>query len=445
MRAAPEGGPTDETSQSSNGGFHFRADGRSSGSGHKLMQMAGQPDERKDSAERELVAEKRRYRVLTTSDAKAIAAREVAEADLKGKVEFGLPEIDDRYHIWRVPLVTPEAQEKVGEIVIDAKTSLIQANRTTDPEVLRARLANGNGTVPKPKRRKRAPKIVRSTLRNSILLGDSEETLAQLPAGSVDLAFTSPPYYNARPDYTDYVSYQDYLLKIQKVIQQIHRVLAEGRFFVMNVSPVLLRRASRNEASKRIAVPFDMHRLFTEEGFTFIDDIIWEKPSGAGWATGRGRRFAADRNPLQYKAVPVTEYVLVYRKETDHLIDWNIRNHPDPEAVERSKIVGDYDRTNVWRIKPASSKLHPAIFPVALAERVIRYYSFQGDVVLDPFAGIGTVGQAAVPLKRRFVLAENDPDYVDEIRRRAVEWLGADAREVLCVGCQPLDVSGVLL
>ncbi len=51
-----------------------------------------------------------------------------------------------------------------------------------------------------------------------------------------------------------------------------------------------------------------------------MDDVHWVKPEGAGWANGRGRRFAADRNPLQYKPVPVTEYVLVYRKHTDSLI-----------------------------------------------------------------------------------------------------------------------------
>ena len=405
--------------------------------------MASKPG--RNGNEGRLVSEQRQYRVLTTSDAKEIAAVEIDNLGLAADaVGFGLPEIDDRYHIWRVPLVAPASKEKVGEIVIDARTSLVQANRTTEAEVLTARLENGTKKNP-PRRKRQTPKIVRSTLRNTLLLGDSEEVLPELPAGSVDLAFTSPPYYNARPDYTDYISYEEYLLKIRKVIQQVHRVLAEGRFFVMNVAPVLVRRASRSEASKRIAVPFDMHRLFVEEGFTFIDDIVWEKPSGAGWATGRGRRFAADRNPLQYKAVPVTEYVLVYRKETDHLIDWNIRNHPDPDAVERSKIVGDYEKTNIWRIKPSSSKLHPAIFPKELAERVIRYYSFEGDVVRDPFAGIGTVGAAAVPLGRRFVLAEKDPAYMDEIRRRSVEWLGADAKQILAVGCRPPDVSGVLV
>jgi DNA modification methylase len=402
------------------------------------------PSELRDpSGERRLVSESRNYSVLTTEDAKTIAAVSLAENGLGDGMSFGLPEIDDRYHVWRVPLVTEAGREKIGEVVIDAKSAAIQPNRTTTAEVLQARLERKNAE-PKKRARGRAPQIELSPLANTILQGDSEETLRQLPAGSVDLAFTSPPYYNARPDYTDYVGYDEYLERIAEVIRQVHRVLAEGRFFVMNVAPVLLRRASRNEASRRIAVPFDMHRLFTEEGFTFIDDIIWEKPSGAGWATGRGRRFAADRNPLQYKAVPVTEYVLVYRKNTDRLIDWNIRNHPDPGAVERSKVDGDYETTNVWRIKPAHSRLHPAVFPVALAERVIRYYSFEGDVVLDPFAGIGTVGRAAVTMDRRFVLAEKNPDYVDEIRRRAVDWLGAAAAEVTCVGCEAPDTSGVI-
>jgi DNA modification methylase len=81
---------------------------------------------------------------------------------------------------------------------------------------------------------------------------------------------------------------EEYLLKMRKIIHQAHRVLNEGRFFVMNIAPVLIRRASRNQASKRIPVPFDMHQVFTQEGFDFIDDIIWVKPEGAGWATGRG-------------------------------------------------------------------------------------------------------------------------------------------------------------
>lgn len=224
---------------------------------------------------------------------------------------------------------------------------------------------------------------------------------------------------------------------MRQIIRRASRVLNEGRFFVMNTAPVLLRRASRNESSKRLAVPFDLHRIFTEEGFDFIDDIIWVKPEGAGWATGRGRRFAADRNPLQYKAVPVTEYVLVYRKKTDLLIDWHIRNHPDKELVEASKIGDDYERTNIWKIHPAFHSKHPAVFPRELAEKVIRYYSFKGDVVLDLFAGTGTVGAVAAQLGRRFVLFENNPDYIELLRKSVPQWLGEAANEVLWLHCPP--------
>jgi DNA modification methylase len=229
---------------------------------------------------------------------------------------------------------------------------------------------------------------------------------------------------------------------MRQVINRIHRVLNEGRFFVINCSPVLLRRASRSQSSKRIAVPFDLHRIFIEEGYDFIDDIIWVKPEGAGWATGRGRRFAADRNPLQYKAVPVTEYVLVYRKRTDLLIDWHIRNHPDREIVSDSKVADDYEHTNIWRIQPNTNSKHPAAFPQELAQKVITYYSFKGDVVLDPFAGSGTVGAAAAKSARRFVLFDVNPEYVQMMRKEAYNWLGPSAKNILCLNCPPaLDLE----
>ncbi|MGH9838426.1 MAG: DNA-methyltransferase [Blastocatellia bacterium] len=392
-----------------------------------------------------LVSEQRKYSVIDVKAAKQVCDVWLQRADLQNAVSYGLPEVDDRYHFWRVPLLNKANKEPIGEIVVDAYTSLILENKSTARDVLEARLLgrNGqaNGQAPLRTAHHNNGSVQLSALRNTIAQGDSEEVLQDLPAGSVDLIFTSPPYYNARPEYTDYLTYEEYLLKIRKVIQQAHRVLAEGRFFVMNVSPVLIRRANRNESSKRIAVPFDMHRLFAEEGYDFIDDIIWEKPEGAGWAVGRGRRFAADRNPLQYKAVSVTEYVLVYRKSTSKLIDWNIRAHPKQELVKSSRIGDDYERTNIWRIKPSHDPRHPAIFPVELAKRVISYYSFKEDVVLDPFAGIGTTGKAATILGRRFVLIEQNPEYVNVICREAEEWLGEEARQVLTINCPPIEAS----
>jgi DNA modification methylase len=379
--------------------------------------------------EKELVSEKRGYLLRTVAEAKEIVLNWLREINLVNAIKLGLPEVDDRYHIWRIPLCN-EQKKTVGEVVIDAYTTEILVDKTTRTEIIIARLLKQDES--KLETRKKPKKEYKlSSLRNTIGFGDCGELLEEMPAESVDLIFTSPPYFNARPEYSEFEEYESYLLKLRQVIRKCHRVLSEGRFFVINISPVLLRRASRNQASKRIAVPFDLHRIFVEEGYDFIDDIIWLKPEGAGWATGRGRRFAADRNPLQYKTVPVTEYVLVYRKHTDLLIDWHIRNHPDQEVVKASKIADGYERTNVWKINPVTNSKHPAAFPVELAEKVITYYSFKGDVVLDPFAGSGTVGLAAASLDRRFVLFESNFNYIELIRKLITEGNKTDLDSVI--------------
>jgi len=386
--------------------------------------------------EKELVSEKRGYLLRTVAEAKEIVLNWLREINLVNAIKLGLPEVDDRYHIWRIPLCN-EQKKTVGEVVIDAYTTEILADRTTRTEIIIARLLKQDES--KLETRKKTKKEYKlSSLRNTIGFGDCGELLEEMPAESVDLIFTSPPYFNARPEYSEFEEYESYLLKLRQVIRKCHRVLSEGRFFVINISPVLLRRASRNQASKRIAVPFDLHRIFVEEGYDFIDDIIWLKPEGAGWATGRGRRFAADRNPLQYKTVPVTEYVLVYRKHTDLLIDWHIRNHPDQEVVKASKIADGYERTNVWKINPVTNSKHPAAFPVELAEKVITYYSFKGDVVLDPFAGSGTVGLAAASLDRRFVLFESNFNYIELIRKLITEGSKTDLDSIIWLNC-PLE------
>jgi hypothetical protein len=177
------------------------------------------------------VAEIRNYQVINTQQAKEISAEWLVRINLNNIVTFGLPEIDDRYHIWRVPLLNKLNQERLGELVIDAKTSLIIEDKSTNITTLEAKLLgrNDNLSISKQKNNKKTYSL--SRLRNTIALGDCEQILQDLPSESIDLVFTSPPYYNARPEYVDYISYEDYLLKIRKVIHNVHRVLAEGRFF----------------------------------------------------------------------------------------------------------------------------------------------------------------------------------------------------------------------
>lgn len=380
---------------------------------NKRVKVSSDIERSKNGRVLAMVSEQRSYSVINTEQAKKITSLYLTK-ELFGleNITFGLPEIYDRYDIWNVPVLYKK--EVIGEIAIDAYTEHVDKKLSSDLSVLgerRKRIDSGE-TVAIKKAGKKKQEYKISELENMLLKGRSENVLKKLPEQSVDMIFTSPPYYNARKQYSEYQTYEDYLTLIRKVVRECHRVLMDGKFFVINSSHVLVPRASRNESSSRIAVPFDIHQIFMEEGFEFIDDIIWEKPEGAGWASGRGRRFSADRNPMQYKAVPVTEYVMVYRKKPALLIDYFIRNHPDQSVIQDSKIADDYEKTNVWYISPARDKRHPAIFPKELAEKVIKYYSFKNDVVLDPFGGIGTTAKAAVELQRRFVLIECSDEYI---------------------------------
>ena len=354
---------------------------------------------------------------LLTRDVRALALnwlREGLPAPLAGALALGLPEWDARLDCWRVALVPAgQPRQPVGELQVDRDGAVIRA---PEPALVAERLkAVATGKPARATARK--ADIAFPPVPNKVVLGDCRAVLPEFPPGSVQLVFTSPPYFNAKPECAEYVDYPSYLDFLEQAFAACHNVLAEGRFLVVNVSPVLVRRTSRSTASKRLPIPFDLHPILDRIGFEFIDDIIWRKPEGAGWHLGRGRRFAADRQPLQYKPVTVTEYLLVYRKKTDRLIDWNLRNHPDRTALERSLILGEYDKTNVWDLTPASHAGHPAVFPEELVSRVIRYYSIEGDSVLDPFAGVGTAGRVAASMGRRFVLVEKRRDYFEVMQR----------------------------
>ena len=391
-----------------------------------------------------LVAERRRYTVTTAAAARRLARAHLARVGVHEGL-LGLPEIDDRYHVWRISL-SGDASAPPAEIVVDAYEAVVDTARSSRLALLQQHSAAAGCRATKARQRREPSDALRhgepgsprlSPLPDLAIRGDAANVLDALPSGSVDLVFTSPPYFNARRSYAEFASYQEYLHLLERVFGQCHRLLGEGRFLVVNVSPVLVRRVGRSSASRRIPVPFHVNAILEELGFEFLDDIHWMKPAGAGWALGRGRRFAADRQPLQYKPVVVTEYLLVYRRATDKLLDWNLRCHPDPEAVRASLIADGYERTNVWQLPPSSDRRHPAPFPEALAERVVSYYSFRGDVVLDPFAGSGTTGRAAHRLARRSVAVDIDPAALAVMRADA-------AAGLLASGTMWLDEDGGL-
>ena len=189
-------------------------------------------------------------------------------------------------------------------------------------------------------------------LKNTVIEGDVRDILKKVDNESIHLTFTSPPYYNAR-DYSIYKSYEEYINFLTDVFAEVHRITKEGRFFILNTSPVIIPRVGRKYSSKRYAIPFDMHSRLTKIGWEFIDDIIWLKPEGS--SKNRVGGFIQHRKPLAYKPNLVTEYLMVYRKKTDKLIDWNIKQY-DKEIIEASKVLGDFSTSNVWEILPESDK-----------------------------------------------------------------------------------------
>ncbi|MGC3976818.1 MAG: DNA methyltransferase [Paludibacteraceae bacterium] len=251
-------------------------------------------------------------------------------------------------------------------------------------------------------------------LKNTIVNADVLEALKFVPDESIHLTFTSPPYYNAR-DYSIYPSYQAYLEFLDKVFQETHRITKEGRFLIVNTSPIIIPRVSRSHSSKRYGIPFDLHPYLVKNGWEFIDDIVWLKPEAS--VKNRVGGFMQHRKPLGYKPNSVTEYLMVYRKSTEKLLDWNIRSY-DSQTVEESKVADGYETTNVWKIDPCFDKVHSAIFPVELCKRVIQYYSYKGDLIFDPFGGSGTVGRTAKALDRLFFLTEQEPKYFEYMQSK---------------------------
>ena len=250
-------------------------------------------------------------------------------------------------------------------------------------------------------------------MKNVVVHGDVLDTLKHVPNASVHLTFTSPPYYNAR-DYSIYSSYEKYLDFLDNVFNEVHRITKEGRFFVLNTSPIIIPRAGRKYASRRYPVPFDIHARLAKMGWEFIDDIIWAKPEKS--AKNRVAGFEVNRKPLTYKANPRTEYVMVYRKKSYKLIDWNLRQYSLAD-VSRSKVDDDYERSNVWDIPPVTDKVHSAVFPLRLCQQVVKLYSFIGDLVFDPFAGSGTLGKSALQSDRYCFMTELQGEYVARIQQ----------------------------
>ena len=220
----------------------------------------------------------------------------------------------------------------------------------------------------------------------------SAEQMAEIPDGAVALAFTSPPY-NVGKEYDADLGLAEYLRLIATVGREVYRVLLPGGRYVVNIANL-----GRSPYIPLTALFWQVH---LEIGFLPMGEIVWQKAESAGGSCAWGSWQSAKAPRLR----DVHEYLLVMAKMTP--------SRPDKGQSDISKEEFLEATTSVWRIPPESARRvgHPAPFPLALAERVVRLFSYVGDVVLDPFAGSGTTLLAAARNRRRWVGYEIVPDY----------------------------------
>ena len=289
---------------------------------------------------------------------------------------------------------------------------LMEAYETSENEVVLKTIEQEFSIVEYDFDTKNDHPIVDERLKNRVIHSDVRDTLKVVDNNSIHLTFTSPPYYNAR-DYSIYKSYSEYLNFLKGVFKEVHRVTKDGRFLIVNTSPIIIPRAGRKYSSTRYPIPYDLHNILTAIGWVFIDDIHWVKPDAS--VKNRIGGFTQHRKPLMYKPNGITEQLMVYRKKSNRLLDWNIRCYPE-KIINESLVDDSYERTNIWEIEPVFDKGHSAVFPYELCDRVVKYYSFKGDLVFDPFAGSGTLGKAAIDNGRSVLLTEISYSYFNRIK-----------------------------
>ncbi|NQU96477.1 MAG: site-specific DNA-methyltransferase [Chloroflexi bacterium] len=232
----------------------------------------------------------------------------------------------------------------------------------------------------------------------------TSEHMHELPDRSVHLMVTSPPY-NVGKEYDDDLTLDDYLALLGRVLSETHRVLVAGGRACVNVANL----------GRKPYIPLHAYVIETARsaGFQMRGEIIWDKGPGAGVSTAWGSWMSASNPTLR----DTHEYILVFQKPPFG----RPKRDGQESTIERDEFLKW--TKSVWTFGPESAKRagHPAPFPVELPHRLIQLYTFEGDVVLDPFMGTGAAAIAALQDRRRYVGYDVSEEYCRRAQQRIEE------------------------
>ena len=273
----------------------------------------------------------------------------------------------------------------------------------------------------------------------------SSEQMPELESESVALTVTSPPYWNAidydvhangngdewyrtRQYSEGFDGYGEYLDFLSRIFKEVHRVTKRGGFCAVVIGTVLHNR-------KHYPVPFHLTQRLTDIGWDFHQDIAWHKTTA-----GVRRAGIAIQRPYPGYLYPniMKEYILMFRKPGPPIY----RDKTDAEkAAARSPIdhLFTMDVANdVWHIAPVPPKIidHPCPFPEEIPHRIIKWWSYPGDLVLDPFVGSGQTTKVAYQLGRFSVGYDIEPEYLKyAMQRIGGKYHGSASENVIVTNC----------
>jgi DNA modification methylase len=245
-----------------------------------------------------------------------------------------------------------------------------------------------------------------SKFSNKIICGSSEKILKKLPDNCIDLIFTSPPY-NFGLDYEnhkDEVNWQAYFDKLFTVFKECIRVLKYGGRIIVNIQPLF---------SDYIPIHHIVSDFFIKNKLIWKGEILWEKHNYSCKYTAWGSWKSPSNPYLKY----TWEFLEIFCKG-------NLKHSGN---VKKADITGDEFKKWVyakWDIAPERKMKewgHPAMFPENLVKRVLKLFSFEEDVILDPFNGVGSTTKVAKELNRRFVGIDISEEYCKKAEKRLKE------------------------
>lgn len=247
--------------------------------------------------------------------------------------------------------------------------------------------------------------------------------MKELKDGQVNLIITSPPYFNAKEYSKDYSGkdlgnindYEKWKKEIKKVWKECYRVLQPGRKMFINIMNLpLSNKANNGNGFKSLNIVGHTTDMCVDLGFIFKREIIWQKTNGVK------AHFGTYPYPGGILINNMHEQILEFEKPNGNGSKYA---HLTRELKDKSKLTKNFwlsiKNSDVWLMKPykSVSREHLAPFPLELPLRLIKAYSYISEIVLDPFAGMGTTAKAALQERRNSILYEINKDFLSLIKK----------------------------